>query len=268
MSVKTPFSKENLDACLKELGKEFRRLNGTAMPAEIILIGGASVLANYGFREMTYDVDAVIMASSAMKEAANRVGDKLGLPNGWLNMDFKATNSYSDKLAEVSVYYKTFSNVLTVRAVAAEYLIAMKLMSGRQYKNDLSDIAGILWEHQKNGNPIDRDAIDRAIALLYARPLPDISRQFIDDAFDSGDYERVYREIREGEHQAKEILLNFDRDYPNTLKEDSIAAILEKAKQKKTGIQERLGAAQTKADRYNAERAASNPSKKKDTPNL
>jgi hypothetical protein len=53
MLFEAPFSKENLDACLKELGKEFRRLNGTAMPAEIILVGGASVLANYGFRDMT-----------------------------------------------------------------------------------------------------------------------------------------------------------------------------------------------------------------------
>lgn len=167
MSIDTPFTKGNLNEYLKELAKEFRKLNGTKMPAEIILIGGAAILAGYGFREMTYDIDAVIVASSAMKEAINRVGDRLDLPNGWLNTDFKNTNSYSDKLPAVSVYYKTFSNIITVRMVAAEYLIAMKLMSGRQYKNDLSDIAGILWEHQRNGNPISREAIDKAISVLY-----------------------------------------------------------------------------------------------------
>ena len=96
MSSKISFTKENLDRCLRELGKEFRRLNGTAMPAEITLIGGASVLANYGFRDMTYDVDAMIRASSAMKEAINRVGDRLGLPAGWLNSDFTRTKSYTD----------------------------------------------------------------------------------------------------------------------------------------------------------------------------
>jgi len=100
------------------------------MPAEIILIGGASVLANYGFRDATYDVDAVTLASSVMKQAVNRVADKLGLPSGWLNMDFKETKSYSTVLIEISVYYKTFSNILTVRTVDAEYLVAMKLMSG------------------------------------------------------------------------------------------------------------------------------------------
>ena len=53
MSADKPFTKENLDSYLKELAKEFRKKNGTGMPAEIILIGGASILINYGFREMT-----------------------------------------------------------------------------------------------------------------------------------------------------------------------------------------------------------------------
>lgn len=82
------FSSENLDMYLKELAKEFKKLNGKQMPAEIILTGGAAILANYGFRERTYDIDAVITASSAMKQAINNVGDRFNLPNGWLNSDF------------------------------------------------------------------------------------------------------------------------------------------------------------------------------------
>ena len=234
MSIESQFTRENLDTYLKDLAKEFRKLNGTAMLAEIILIGGASILANYGFREMTYDIDAVIIASSAMKEAVNHVGDKHGLPNGWLNMDFKTTSSYSDKISEVSVYYKTFSNILNVRTVAAEYLIAMKLMSGRQYKNDLSDVAGILWEHQKNGNPITKEAIDKAIIVLYKdAQLPAVSQEFIDNTFMSGNYEQVYLDIRESEKKSKEIILDFKKDYPDAVKEENINSIIEKAKQKK-----------------------------------
>lgn len=75
------FTKENLNTYLKELGKEYKKINGKSMPAEIILIGGAAILANYGFREMTTDVDAVIHAVSSMKEAVNHVGDKYNLPN-------------------------------------------------------------------------------------------------------------------------------------------------------------------------------------------
>lgn len=235
MSIDTPFTKASLNEYLKELAKEFRKLNGTKMPAEITLIGGAAILAGYGFREMTYDIDAVIVASSAMKEAINRVGGRLNLPNGWLNMDFKNTKSYSDKLLEVSVYYKTFSNILTVRTVAAEYLIAMKLMSGRQYKNDLSDIAGIMWEHQRNGNPISREAIDKAISVLYGdnAKLPTISKRTIDDAFADGDYEGAYNKIRESEKQSKDALTDFDKAYLGQLKGENIDAILEQAKQKR-----------------------------------
>ena len=218
---------------LKELGKEFRKLNGKKMPAEIVLVGGAAILANYGFRESTYDIDAVILASSVMKDAINNVGDKLGLPSGWLNADFKNTASFSDRLMEVSAYYKTFSNVITVRTVAAEYLIAMKLMSGRQYKNDLSDVAGILWEHKRNGNPISRKDIDKAITALYGdAALPDISRKIIEDAFADGDYERAYNEICDNEKQAKDILIEFDKTYPGKLKGENINAILEKARLK------------------------------------
>ena len=44
------FTKENIDMYLKETAKEYRKQVGKDMPAEIILIGGASVLVNYGFR--------------------------------------------------------------------------------------------------------------------------------------------------------------------------------------------------------------------------
>ena len=82
------FTKENLDTYLKEVAKEYRRLAGKGMPAELILIGGASILINYGFRGMTTDIDALILASSAMEDAILRVEEKFDLPHGWLNADF------------------------------------------------------------------------------------------------------------------------------------------------------------------------------------
>ena len=235
MSTNTPFTKENLDNCLKELAKEFRKLNGTKVPAEIILIGGASILANYGFREMTYDMDAIVSASPAMKEAINYVGDKFGLPNGWLNTDFVRTKSYTPKLAEFSAYYKTFSNILTVRTVSSEYLIAMKLMAGRKYKNDLSDIVGILWEHQKNDSNITRDAIDKAVTGLYGGwdDVPTDSKAFIDAVFVDGDYEILYKKSRESELQSRDILLEFEEQYPDVTNMDNADAILEMARRRK-----------------------------------
>jgi hypothetical protein len=169
-----------------------------------------------------------------MKEAILSVSDKFGLPNDWLNTDFKRTCSYSDRLEEVSIYYRTFSNILQIRTVSAEYLIAMKLMSGRQYKNDLSDIAGILWEHKKNNRPINKDDIVNALVKLYGQvTLPDTSQQLLCDIFENNDFESAYIKFREKEKEAKSILLEFDRDNPGELKGESINQIIEIIRQRK-----------------------------------
>ncbi len=229
------FTKENLDTYLKELAKEFRRLNGKSMPAEIVLVGGAAILTNYGFRDMTTDIDAVIHAASSMKDAINHVGDKFDLPNGWLNADFMHTGSYSPNLDEFSVYYKSFYGVLSVRTIAAEYLIAMKLRSGRKYKNDLSDVIGILAEHEKKGAPITFEKIDTAVENLYGGwdSFPEDSKPFIEDALKNGDFENVYASVKNDEIESKDILIDFEKDYPKVAKESNINDILKTLKEKR-----------------------------------
>lgn len=228
------FNKDNLDIYLRELAKEFRKLNGKAMPAEIILIGGASILANYGFRDMTYDMDAIIVASSAMKEAINRTGDKYGLPNKWLNTDFIKTKSYSPKLIEHSVYYKTYCNVLTVRTISGEYLIAMKLLSGRKYKNDLSDVAGILTSHKEKGEQITLEHIKRAAAELYGawEAIPDDSAHFIEKMLQNSCYTQAYDRIREEEKHNKDMLIEFEQEYPGVTNQQNIDYIINVATKK------------------------------------
>lgn len=221
-------NKSNLDDILKELGKEFRKLTKSKAKAELILIGGASILINYNFREMTIDIDAVINASSAMKDAINNVGDKFNLPHGWLNSDFMKTSSYSSKLIEYSIYYRTFSNVLTVRTVSAEYLIAMKLKSAREYKNDLSDIVGILNEHEENGSPISLQRVEDAVINLYGSwdSLPQESMNFIRDIIRKGDYASRFVIVNEKEKQMRELLVEFDNKYPKAMKESNLKEIL------------------------------------------
>lgn len=228
------FTKENLDTYLKELAKEYRRLGGKTMPAEIILVGGAAILAGYGFRDMTTDIDAVIHASSFMKDAINHVGDKFELPNGWLNTDFIRTASYSTKLNQFSAYYRTYSNVLSVRIIGAEYLIAMKLRSGRQYKNDMSDVVGILAEHDKRENPITLEQIKTAVVNLYGNwdILPDVSKVFIDDVMRNGDYPAMYAQTLENEKGSKDILVRFEGEYPGVANQDNVNDILRTLKQK------------------------------------
>lgn len=230
-----PFTKENLDSCLRELAKVFKKMNGNRMPAEIILIGGASVLVNYGFRDMTYDVDAIINSSSVMKDAITLVGDKLGFPFGWLNTDFMKTESYSSKLVQYSKYYKTFSNIMQVRTISAEYLIAMKLMSGRQYKNDLSDVVGILEEQKQMGHPLSLEEIKEAVSNLYGsyNKLSANSMKFVESLFERDDISAIYQKIRDEEIENKNILIDFEKKYTGKLNNDNIADVIKAAKEKK-----------------------------------
>lgn len=228
MSAETPITKENLDTYLKELAKQFRKLNGKAMPAEITLIGGASILINYGFRDSTYDVDALIHASSAMKDAINYVTDTLGLPNSWLNEDFKNTKSYTPRLVNYSKYYRTFSNVLAVRTITGEYLVAMKLMAYRQYKHDISDIVGILREQQNSGDPLTFERIDKAVNDLYDswENLPKNAKNMIESILANEDMDTLYEAYTNEEAAAKDALITFEDKYPDVLKEDNLADIL------------------------------------------
>lgn len=223
------FTKENLNRYLNELSKEYKKLGGRNTPVEIVLIGGAAVIENYGFRDMTTDVDAIMPAASIMKESIQRIGSRFGLPEDWLNADFIMTDSYSPLLYEHSVYYRTFSQVLQVRTVSGEYLIAMKLRAGRQYKNDLSDVVGILAEHEQKGAPITYEMIDNAVNALYGGwdRFPEHSLTFIRDILNTKDYEKIYQEIKKSEKDSQNTLLAFESQHPGEVREKDIGSILE-----------------------------------------
>ena len=128
----------------------------------------------------------------------------------------------------------TFSNILTVRTVSEEYLIAMKLMSARPYKNDLSDIFGILAEQYQIGNPISLDTIKQAVIDLYGSfdfINPDIW-SLIEKGSSEESLMKIYNEQRSGEMKSKELLVQFDENYKNVLNEDNLENILKKLKEK------------------------------------
>lgn len=240
MSIDVPFTKENLEGYLKELAKEYKK-RGRGFPAEMILVGGASVLINYQFRAASYDIDASYESPSIMKEAINAVGDKFGLPNGWVNDEFKRTASYTPKIVQYSEYYRTFSGVLQIRTIRAEYLVAMKLVSGRQYKKDLSDIAGIVYEQQIAGKPLSYEMIDKAVCNLYGNwdNIEEYARNLIDKILACDDLKALFIELSEDEKAAKEALVEINKKYPNAVTKDNvndiIAATLKKKREREEG---------------------------------
>ena len=198
------------------------------------IVGGAAILINYGFRQMTNDIDAVFQAGSAMKEAADTVAEEYNLPANWLNSDFTFTNSYTDKLVYFSEPYKTFSNILHVRTISGEYLIAMKLMSGRIYKNDLSDILGVLTAQREKGKEISLPQIIKAVEDLYGewRNIPERSRKFIEFVYEDNNLNDLYQYYREKELNAGKLLDSFDQKYPELLTIDNVNDVIESLQQK------------------------------------
>ncbi len=228
------FTKDNIDRYLLELAKEYKRLAGKKMPAEIILVGGAAVVELYRFRSMTTDIDAVIQASSAMKEAINNLEERFGLSRGWINSDFQKTASFSRNLVRCSVYYRTFAQILSVRVVKAEYLLAMKLRSFRKYKNDVSDIVGILTAHKEMGDPLTADRIDHAVTELYGswEGISQEAAEYIKARLERDDYAELFEETKKLEAETKEDLIMLEEKYPSLTNEDNVAEII-KALQKK-----------------------------------
>lgn len=252
MSVKhTEITKENLPNILKDLGKEYKKKSGKHMPAEIVMVGGAAILAKYGFRNLSYDLDAIIRASSAMKDAANAVRDKYNLEHHWLNSDFQNTDSYSKKLYEHSHHYRTFSNVLNIRIVNPEYLLATKLKSARPYKHDLSDIVGIITEERATNPNFTKELIMKAYYDMYGddATLDKNAEKCMNQAFTTTTPKKLISDIRESEKEANSLLHKFEDNYPGVLKEQNINGILIslKTKEKELSDDELILALEEKA---------------------
>ena len=228
--LRNDIQKDMIDMYLKQLAKEFKRITGRKISAEIIIVGGGSVLLNYDFRMNSVDVDAFNTYDSAIKDAAKLVADKYNLSQQWLNDDFKKTPSYSPRLRQYSSYYKTFSNVLEIRTISREYLVAMKMVSGRKYKNDLSDILGILYYHYKNNDEITYQQIEKAVVDLYGnfdRIKEDVV-EFVKTAIENKTFVDGYNLQKENEQSIKDNLIQFEEKYENVLSEDNIDDIINK----------------------------------------
>lgn len=231
---------KTMEECLKEIAKEYhKRFRGGNI--EIIIVGGASLALNYQFRNGTTDIDVVIAGREDLKDIINKVGDERGLPNGWLNQDFRKTESYSPKLRQYSKYYKSFYQCMEVRTIKDEYLIAMKLVSMRKYKHDRSDIVGILYENEQNGNKISFQDIDRAVNNLYGswdKISPD-SKMWIKQLTEYASVGELLPELQLQEKEAAMALVQFDSQYPGQLTSDNVEQILE-SNERKYSIDELL----------------------------
>jgi hypothetical protein len=176
MQSKDKITRTNAMDIIKRFAKEYRKALGKA-PAEIIIVGGGSIMLNYKFRDATQDFDVILRAASGIKDVITRFADENNLSRDWMNTDFVKTASYSDTLLEVSRHYCWLNNqTLEIRTVTGIYLIAMKMIAHRDYRNDISDAIGILIEEAEAGNSISYADIEAAYHKLYHK-VPDSKTQ-------------------------------------------------------------------------------------------
>ncbi len=111
----------------------------------------------------------------------------------------------------------------------------MKLRAGRQYKNDLSDILGILAAHERLKRPLTLNMVEDAVTDLYGswEEIPDTAQEFIKNAMKNGAYDRMLSEIRESEKETRTILLDFEDSYPGKSNTENVNDIINMLKRKK-----------------------------------
>jgi len=88
--------------------------------------------------------------------------------------------------------------------VKDEYLIAMKLVAGRNYKHDLSDIIGIIATKKRQGEPLSFEQIDRAVHELYGNwdTIAEEMKRLLTEALGSADPESLLMQAAEKEEAA------------------------------------------------------------------
>jgi hypothetical protein len=119
-------SKADIQSALGALADELASL-GTG--CELFLAGGAALVLLFDARASTKDVDAFVLDAAQapyVREAAARVAARLELPSDWLN---DAAKGYVHGLAAGPPVFQRRS--LTVRTLAPEQLLAMKLSAWR-----------------------------------------------------------------------------------------------------------------------------------------
>lgn len=237
--LKKDLTKDTLDKYLTALAYEFRKLTHNQVPIELIIVGGASILLQYDFRESTLDVDCFIHMNADLKEAIKRVAYKYDLEQKWLNTDFIKTSSFSNKLIEVSKFYKSYTPAFDVRLIEGIYLIAMKMKAGRLYKHDLSDITGIIKDYFNNRIEIRLEMIEEAVIDLYGskESVSDEIWSLVKAILNTKDLEALYKthtqfEMTMNEFEITQFIV-MDKGAQFTNREDILKAIDEQLENQK-----------------------------------
>ena len=159
-------NKENLDDIFDCFANHLEKIN-PARTINVYLVGGGAIMLNFDYRSSTIDFDALFENDKAVLTAIKNTAIEKKLPKDWLNQDFISTPSYSYKITELSVLYRSYKNKVFLFILEPIYLIAMKLKSSRPTGGDLDDIIKMIYELRLSGSDITYEKVLEAYQTLY-----------------------------------------------------------------------------------------------------
>jgi len=165
-------TREKIRELLEALNEELRTREVTG---EVGLCGGAVMCLVFKARASTKDVDAIFEPAQILRDAARRVGRRLGVPADWLN---DAAKGYfvSDPPRQAVM---ELSN-LRVWAPGADYMLAMKCVSARLDTHDRDDVT-FLIRHLDLKTP---DEVFEIVSRYYPKGrVPAKTRFLVEELF-------------------------------------------------------------------------------------
>jgi hypothetical protein len=165
--------REEIIAALTDLAAELQRRGASA---DMYIVGGAAIALAYDERRATRDIDAVFEPKGVVYEAAAAVGERRGLPAGWLNDAVKGFLGGDDPAA-TPVF-----DLPGLRCLAASprTLLALKVLAHR-VGEDEADVRLLASE-------LDLERADAVLAVAedaFGDRLDAAARFFVEEIFDS-----------------------------------------------------------------------------------
>ncbi len=155
-----------------ELSEELER---KGLRGHIYIVGGAALIAGFGRKRSTHDVDArIVHEKRGVSEAAKALAGKHDLPVNWLNENATLFMPHEDDTQATTVFN---SPSLVVTGASARHLLAMKIDAGRP--EDVEDMEWLL--EQLNITDLD-EAIQVHRETYPHAPLLTTSRSRLETA--------------------------------------------------------------------------------------
>lgn len=140
-------------------------------------------------------------AKEYRKELGKVPGEILIVGGGSIMLNY----NFRDTTQDFDVILKTVSGV---------YLIAMKIRAHREFRNDISDVIGILSEERSNGHNISYDDVLKAYSNLYNETVPDELSDKLQMLFklNSDELKAYYAQQNTEEQEIGDTLITYIKD--------------------------------------------------------